>query len=78
MKRQKMSLKAERHWFILLLLTDLFFIFLTWLIGPDTIGSIIFIILLFTAIIFSTGYWIARIKQKKTDRDTATFSEQPG
>lgn len=65
MKRQKMSLKAERHWFILLLLTDLFFIFLTWLIGPDTIGSIILIILLFTAIIFSTGYWIARIKQKK-------------
>jgi len=59
-----MSLKAEKHWLILLLLTDLFFIFLTWLIGSDTFGSIIIIILLFTAIIFSTGYWIDRIKQK--------------
>ena len=65
MKRQNMSLKAEKHWLILLLLTDLFFIFLTWLIGSDTFGSIIIIILLFTAIIFSTGYWIDRIKQKK-------------
>lgn len=65
MKRQKMSLKAERHWLILLLLTDLFFIFLTWLIGPDTFESIIIIILLFTAIIVSTGYWIDRIKHKK-------------
>jgi len=64
-KRQKMSLKAERHWLILLLLTDLFFIFLAWLIGTDTFGSIIIIILLFTAIIVSTGYWIDRIKQKK-------------
>jgi len=64
-KRQKVRLKAERHWLILLLLTDLFFIFLTWLIGPDTFESIVIIILLFTAIIFSTGYWIARIKQKK-------------
>ena len=65
MKRQNMSLKAKKHWLILLLLTDLFFIFLTWLIGPDTFGSIIIIILLFTGIIVFTGYWIDRIKQKK-------------
>lgn len=64
MKRRDMSLKAEKQWLNLLLFTDLFFIFLVWLAGPDTFGGLIVIILLFTAVIVLAGYWLDRIRQK--------------
>lgn len=77
MKRQNMSLKIEKHWLVLLLLTDLFFTFLAWLTGPDTFGSIIVIILLFTAFIVLTGYRIDRIRQKKQMEALHFFLNSP-
>lgn len=77
MKRQNMSLKGEKHWLILLIITDLFFAFLTWLIGPDAFESIILIILLFTVFVVLAGYWIDRIRQKKQMELLQSFLNSP-
>lgn len=60
-----MDLKSGKPWLTLLFLTDLFFIFLLWLIAPENFGSMIVIILLFTVIILFTGYRMDRIKQRE-------------
>lgn len=72
-----MSLKAEKQWLNLLLFTDLFFIFLVWLAGPDTFGGLIVIILLFTAVIVLAGYWLDRIRQKNQMEVLQSFLSSP-
>ncbi|MCR6546477.1 sensor histidine kinase [Dehalobacterium formicoaceticum] len=72
-----MSLKAEKQWLVLLLLTDLFFAFLAWLTGADSFGSIIVIIFLFTAFIVLAGYRIDRMKQKKQMEMLQLFLNSP-
>lgn len=65
MKIQKINFKTHNHWLILLVLTDIFFVFLVWFIGPSTFKSLIIIILLFTVIIIAIGYQISSRKQKR-------------
>ncbi len=77
MKRQNINLKAKRPWLVLLLLTDLFFAFLAWLTGPDTFGSIVVIILLFTAFIVLAGCWIDQKKRKKLMEALQSFLIDP-
>lgn len=64
----KLFLKRIGHWLILLLLTDLTFILLTWLLRPDAMKSICLFILLFTAIIIGIGYFLqCRAQKRKID-----------
>lgn len=65
MKQRNIFFKAKRPWLVLLLLTDLFFVFLVWLTSPGAFGSIVVIILLFTAFIMFAGCLIDQKKQKK-------------
>lgn len=65
MNIQKINFKAYNHWLILLVLTDIFFVFIVWFIGPSTFKSLIIIILLFTVIIAAIGYQISSRKQKR-------------
>lgn len=47
--------RQANHWLALLLLTDLVFIFLVWLLRPGAFKSIVLFILLFTGILTSMG-----------------------
>ena len=64
MKTMKMNLKSETAWLILLLITNIFFIFVIWLTAPKASESIIVMIVLFTAAIVLLGYIISHRKQK--------------
>ena len=77
MKPQNIILKAKRPWLALLILTDLFFIFLAWLTGPDTFGSIVVMILLFTAFIVLAGCWIDQKKRKRQMEAFQLFLTDP-
>ncbi|MDK2950527.1 MAG: hypothetical protein PWQ77_192 [Kosmotogales bacterium] len=61
----------------MLLMTDLFFVFLVWLTGPGTFGSIAIIILLFTVFIVFTGYWIDQKRRKKQMEALQSFFIDP-
>lgn len=77
MKHLKAVLKSVEHWLILLLVTDLFFIFLTWLIRPDAFGVIAVIILIFTILIFLVGYLLNRRKGSKQMNALQSFLNNP-
>ena len=73
MKRPKMNLKAGSMWLSLLVLTNLFFIFVVWLTAPEVFGNIIVMIVLFTVIVVLAGYWISQRQQKKQMAALETF-----
>ena len=78
MKGRNIDWKAQRPWLILLLLADLFYIFLTWLTGPETFLSVVVIILLFTAFTVFAGCWIDQTKQTKQREALQSFLLDPG
>lgn len=65
MKTKKIYIKIHRHWLFIVLFTDLFFTFIVWLVNKNALKSVIFIVMLFTLITISTGYWIDKIKSKE-------------
>lgn len=69
----KSFLKGVGHWLVLLLLTDLIFILLTWMLRPDAMKSICPFILLFTAIIIGVGYFLQFRKRKREIDAVARF-----
>lgn len=73
----KSFLKGVEHWLVLLLITDLTFIMLTWLLRPDAMRSICLFILLFTAIIIGVGYFLQRRKQKRKISAVLHFLDDP-
>lgn len=73
----KFSMKSISHWLILLLITDLFFIFLTWLANPGSFGSIAVIIVLFTVIIIGAGYYMDFRKHNKVVKAMQAFLSEP-
>lgn len=77
MKKYRVNLKSEIRWLLLLLLLDLFFAFLVWLVAPSAFGSVGVIIVLFTALILLAGYWTDHIKQKKQREALQTFLSNP-
>lgn len=70
-------LKSINYWLGLLLITDLFFVFLVWLIGYEVFGNIVIIILLFTIFIFITGYLIELRKRGKQKSALQLFLDEP-
>ncbi|CAB1241055.1 Integral membrane sensor signal transduction histidine kinase [Ruminococcaceae bacterium BL-4] len=73
----KLFLKRIGYWLILLLLTDLTFILMTWLLRPDAMKSICLFILLFTAIIIGVGYFLQCRTQKKEINAVESFLNDP-
>ena len=73
----KLFLKRIGCWLILLLLTDLTFILMTWLLRPDAMKSIGLFILLFTAIIIGVGYFLQCRTQKKEINAVESFLNDP-
>lgn len=73
----KSFLKGVGHWLVLLLVTDLTFIMLTWLLRSDAMKSICLFISLFTAIIIGVGYFLQRRKQKREINAVNRFLDDP-
>ncbi|GKX29723.1 two-component sensor histidine kinase [Vallitalea longa] len=77
MKQHRVNLKSGTLWLLLLLISNLFFAFVMWLIAPEAFGSIIVMIVLFTIIIIIVGYWINHKKQKKQMEALQSFFTSP-
>lgn len=77
MKSQRLNLKSGVHWGILLVLTNLFFIFVVWLTAPKTFGNVAIMMMLFTSIVVFTGYWMHYKKQKERIKALEAFLLSP-
>lgn len=70
-------LKNAGHWLILLLLTDLTFILLAWLLRPDAMKSICLFIMLFTVLITGAGCFLQFRKQRRVNDAVSRFLDDP-
>lgn len=66
-----------KPWLLLFVLTDLFFIFIAWVISPDSFSLIIVIILLFTLFMITLGCYIEWRQQQKKIEWFKTFLNDP-
>lgn len=73
----KMGWKPRSHWLILLLFTDLFFVFQAWLTRPEAFKSTVIMIVLFTVLIVLAGVLIDRRRQERQIRALRSFLSQP-
>lgn len=78
MKKQNKKRKGLKLWLILLLITDLFFVFLLWLASPDNFGSFVVIILLYTFLVVLAGYWTDRKSRQRKLSAFQSFLADPG
>lgn len=73
----KSFFKKVGQWTILLLITDMTFIFMTWLLKPDAIKSTGAFQLLFTVLIIGIGYFLERRSQQKAVKAVELFLDDP-
>jgi signal transduction histidine kinase len=73
----KSFLKKVGYWTILLLITDMTYIFMTWLLRPDAMKSTGTFLLLFTVLIIGIGYFLEHRSQQKAVKAMELFLEDP-
>lgn len=73
----KRYLQRTWNWIVLLLSTDLVFIFSTWLIRREAIRYMSLFFLLFTVLILVIGFWSELHKQRKDEAVLLDFLETP-
>lgn len=73
----KFFLKRVGRWAILLLITDLTFVFTTWLLNPGELKSVGVFLLLFTVLIISIGSFLERRSRQKAARAIQNFLDDP-
>lgn len=73
----KQFLKSIGIWGFLFILTDLFFIFITWLIRPEVMHIIFIVLLLFTLFSLGIGYLLTARKQKTQQLAFQIFLKNP-
>lgn len=73
----KSFLKRVGYWTILLLITDMTFIFMTWLLSPGALKSVSAFLLLFTILIMGIGYFLERRSQLKAVKAMQDFLDDP-
>ena len=78
LKRKSICLRMRLHWLILLLLSDVFFVFLVWLANPDALESLGFIILLYTLLSVVLGYAIDQVRINVRLSAAEDFLERQG
>ena len=70
-------MKGRTPWLLLLLLTDLFFVFVSWLIAPRAFLSVFIMILLFSAAVVIAGTLLEYRMKKKQIEAVQNFLEDP-
>lgn len=73
----RINLKTLKPWFFLLIFTNLFFIFLLWVISPKNFSSIVVISLIFTLFIIVLGCYLERKQQQKKITLVQSFLDNP-
>lgn len=73
----KRFIKRAWHWFLLLLTTDMVFIFTTWLIRPRAVMYMSLFFSLFTVLVLGIGFWAELVRQKKDEAALSRFLEMP-
>ncbi len=59
MKKFGYNGKLNKIWFVLFCVTDLFFMFVVWLVAPENFKSLIVMMILFTLLIVLIGYFVS-------------------
>lgn len=70
-------IKRSWHWIVLLLSTDIAFIFSTWIIRREAVRYMSLFFLLFTVLTFVIGFWSELHKQRKDEAVLLDFLETP-
>ena len=73
----KRYVKRTWHWLVLLLSTDIAFIFSTWIIRQDAVQYMALFYLLFTVLILTIGFLVELHKQRKDESVLLDFLEMP-
>ncbi|MDE5589827.1 MAG: HAMP domain-containing histidine kinase [Acetatifactor sp.] len=73
----KRFIKRAWHWFLLLLTTDMVFIFVTWLIRPQAVMYMSLFFSLFTVLVLGIGFWAEFVRQRKDEAALMRFLEMP-
>lgn len=73
----KRYIKRTWHWFVLLLLTDIAFLFSTWIIRQDAMEYMAWFYIMFSVLVFLVGFFIELHKQRKEERMLLEFLEVP-
>lgn len=73
----KFFLKKVDHWTAIFLITDMTFIFMTWLLRPDALKNVGAFLMLFTALIICIGYFLERRSQQKAVKAMQDFLDDP-
>ncbi len=73
----KRYIKRTRHWIVLLLSTDIVFIFATWLLRPEEVGYMSLFFFLFTVLALVVGFAAEFYKQRKDETVLLAFLETP-
>ena len=71
------NIKRTRHWSVLLLSTDIAFIFATWIIRREAVRYMSLFFLLFTALVLVVAFTVEFYKQRKDDAVLLDFLETP-
>lgn len=74
---KKYFMKRSAHWIVLFLLTDIVFIFVTWLNRPESLKYISLFLFLFTILICIAGFLIEYISRRKEEQALLRFLETP-
>lgn len=69
--------KRAWHWFVLLLATDLAFVFATWIIRREAVRYMALFFLLFTVLILAVGFAAELHRQRKDEAAVLDFLETP-
>lgn len=77
MKRPNIFKRLPSHWLILLLITDLFFIFLLWLVNARYFYGVAVVMVCFTAVIIVLGAWYEQRKLKREQEAVESFFDEP-
>lgn len=73
----KRYIKRSWHWIVLLLSTDIAFIFSAWILRREAVRYMSLFFLLFTVLIFVIGFWAELYKQRKDEAVLLDFLETP-
>lgn len=73
----KRHIKRARHWIVLLMFTDIVFIFVTWIIRREAIRYMSLFLLLFTLLVLTAGVFAEVYRQRKDEAAFLDFFENP-
>ncbi|WP_425538163.1 sensor histidine kinase [Microaceticoccus formicicus] len=77
MTGDKNKIVVDKNWIILLILTDIFMLIITWITSPRGFWSVITSIILFSVIILIFGIWFEIRKEKQKIRMIQLFINNP-